>query len=807
MRTTLTLLAFTLASSPALCAAPLSAKPQQLASPSQVPEGLAKSDWADIRAAHEVARHVFQPVENGWEARNPGQQWITKFDGHGFLASPREGAWQWGLELKSYGFGKNQRSIGGKPAVKTEGTRLSYQWDTAVQEWFVNDSRGLEHGFIITKRPPQIGNGSPESINSLSFTLGTRGSLRPMITADAQGVLFQDSSGATVINYTGLKVWDADGKVLASRFESAGEKTFRLHVEERGARYPLTIDPIAQQAYLKPAAVGTTQAGDTFGIAVAVSGDTVVVGAYQEDSSSTGVNGAPNETAQDAGAAYVFVRNAGVWTQQAYLKPAAVGVSQAAESFGYSVAISGDTIVVGALAERSSSTGVNSSPNDDSFNAGAAYVFVRTGSVWTQQAYLKPAAVGTTQDSDQFGWSVAVSGDTVVVGANLEDSSSTGVNSIPNDDGTASASGAAYVFVRNGILWTQEAYLKPAAIGTSQANDQFGYSVAASGDTVVVGAWQEASSSTGVNSTPNESANLSGAAYVFVRNAGVWTQQAYLKPATIGTTQGGDDFGFTVGISGDTIVVGSPGEDSSTTGINSTPNEGATFAGAANVFVRNGGVWTQQAYLKPAAVGTSQVNDQFGYSVAVSGNTIVVGAVSERSSTTGVNSTPNDSINGAGAAYVFVRSGNAWTQQAYLKPATVGTTQGNDQFGWSVAISGDTVVVGAVGEDSNTTGINSTPNESASFSGAAYVFNGLGPVDESPFSIISIVLSGTNALITFPTIAGKSYTLWYSDTLAPASWINTGLTAIPGDGTDKTFITPAPVAGVPERFYRVQRAP
>jgi hypothetical protein len=812
MRTTFTLLVFTLAYISALCAAPPLAKPQQLTSTDEVPEGLAQSDWSSIRAAYETGRHAFQPIKSGWLARNPGQQWVTEFDRRGFLASPREGAWQWGLELKSYGFGKDQRSISGTPAVKAEGTRLSYQWDAAVQEWFVNDQRGLEHGFTVKERPAT----PPDARSStLDFLLATRGTLHPKITADAQSVMFQDASGATVLNYTGLKVWDADGKILPCRFEMVpatkvrapqdNAPCFLLAVDDRGARYPLTIDPIAQQAYLKPAAVGTTQVGDIFGVSVAVSGDTVVVGAYEEDSDSTGVNSTPNESAPASGAAYVFVRSAGVWTQQAYLKPAAVGTSQAGESFGYSVAVSGDTIVVGALAERSSSTGVNSTPNDDLFNAGAAYVFVRNAGVWTQQAYLKPDAVGTTQDSDQFGWSVAVSGDTVVVGANLEDSSTTGVNSTPNE--SASSSGAAYVFVRSGSVWTQQAYLKPAAVGISQANDQFGYSVAASGDTIVVGAWLEDSSSTGVNSTPNESASSSGAAYVFVRSGSVWTQQAYLKPAIVGTMQGGDDFGFSVGVSGDTVVVGAPGEDSNTTGVNSAPNEGATGAGAAYVFERSVGVWTQQAYFKPAAVGTSQVNDQFGYSVGISGDTVAVGSVGERSSSTGVNSTPNDSINGAGAAYVFVRSAGVWTQQAYFKPATVGTTQGNDQAGWSVGVSDDTVVVGAVGEDSNTTGVNSTPNESASGSGAAYVFNGLGPVDDSPFAIISIVLSGPNALISFPTITGKSYTLWHSDTLAPAAWTDTGLTAILGDGTDKTFITPAPVTGVSERFYRVQRAP
>ncbi len=103
-----------------------------------------------------------------------------------------------------------------------------------------------------------------------------------------------------------------------------------------------------------------------------------------------------------------------------------------------------------------------------------------------------------------------------------------------------------------------------------------------------------------VNSTPNESATESGAAYVFVRSAGVWTQQAYLKPAAVGTTQQGDWFGISVAVSGDTVVVGANREDSSTTGVNSTPNDSSIGdSGAAYVFVRSAGVWTQQAYLKP----------------------------------------------------------------------------------------------------------------------------------------------------------------------------------------------------------------
>ena len=140
---------------PPLQAEALPGKTQHLTSAGQVPEGLAKSDWQSIRAAYDAGRHAFRPVEGGWQARNPGQQWNTTFDSRGFVAQPREGGWQWGLELKRYGFRGQEREIGGKPAVTAAGTRLSYQWDETVQEWWVNDNRGLEHGFTVQTRPMQ----------------------------------------------------------------------------------------------------------------------------------------------------------------------------------------------------------------------------------------------------------------------------------------------------------------------------------------------------------------------------------------------------------------------------------------------------------------------------------------------------------------------------------------------------------------------------------------------------------------------------------------------------------------------------
>ena len=425
-------------------------------------------------------------------------------------------------------------------------------------------------------------------------------------------------------------------------------------------------------------------------------------------------------------------------------------------------------MVVGAIAEDSASTGVNSTPIEGATDSGAAYVFVRSGGAWSQQAYLKPAAVGASQASDEFGWSVAISGDTLAVGAYNEASSTTGVNSSPNE--LAPGAGAAYVFARIGSVWNQQAYLKPAAVGTSQANDHFGAAIAVSGDTVVVGAFQEDSSSTGINSTPNDAAGAAGAAYVFARSNGVWSQQAYLKPAVVGTGgQAGHLFGTSVAVSGDTVAVGADHESSSTLGINSTPNDAAGSSGAVYVFTRNAGVWSQQAYVKPSAIGTTQVGDGFGTSVALSGDTLVVGAIGEDSSTTGIDSTPNESAALAGAAYVFTRSAGVWSQQAYLKPAAVGTSQAGDQFGWSVAVSGDTVVVGAYLEDSATFGVNSAANEGAADSGAAYIFSLPG----------GGIVGGSKAVMTSPaagaTLSGASVTFtWSAVSGAVAYWLDVG---------------------------------
>ena len=394
--------------------------------------------------------------------------------------------------------------------------------------------------------------------------------------------------------------------------------------------------------------------------------------------------------------------------QQAYLK---ASNADANDTFGQVLAVDGDTAVIGAALEDSAATGVDGDQDDDSApQSGAAYVFVRNGSTWSQQAYLKASNTGV---DDYFGSSVALSGDTLVVGAPFEDSSATGVDGDQSAN-SALSSGAAYVFVRSGSSWSQQAYLKAS---NTQREDLFGHSVAIWGDTVVVASPAEDSSASGVNGNQaNEAAPFSGAAYVFVRDGSTWSQQAYLKASNTG---GADNFGSSVTIAADTLVVGAPTEDSNATGVNGEQtNNAATESGAAYVFVRSGSAWSQEAYLKASNTG---VFDSFGHAVAVCGATVLIGARGEASNATGVDGDQaSNAAPASGAAYVFVRGASGWSQEAYLKASNTGAL---DDFGRAVALSVDTALVGASGEDSNALGPGGDElNDAALDSGAAYLF-------------------------------------------------------------------------------------
>ncbi len=607
--------------------------------PGEPLHNLSAANWNTITNQIQQQQYRVSAGDGGYRAHNLSQQWQTQFDGTGFTVIPQTGKWTWGLALTQYGFAGTEQPVRDLTAISARDNRVEYVHDPILTEWFINDTRGLEHGFTLYQRPDGEG-------EVLALTLRVHGSLHPQEQPDGRGVTFIDETGAAVIHYAGLMVFDAQGRDLPSSLHVENDM-LRLVVNDCQAIYPVTIDPVAQQAFLK---ASDTAAGDIFGYAVAISGNTVVVGAPYEDGNAT-----------DSGAVYVFTRTGTTWSFQARLKAPSPAVNN---EFGYAVAISGDTLVVGAPYRNS--------------NTGIAYVFTRSDTAWTYRANLTGAAAG-----DQFGKAVAISGGTIVVGA-------------PSKNSDA---GAAYVFTGSDATWTQKAYLT-ISTGTT---DYFGSAVAISDTTAVVGAYGKDGSS-GADA---------GAVYVYFFNGTEWAQQAALLPSN---PDAGDYFGYSVAISGNTVVVGAYREDSNTKGVNTTPNDYGTDTGAAYVFTRSGTTWSPQAYLKASNTGNS---DYFGYSVGISGDIIVVGAEEEDSNTTGIGSSPNDLASNSGAAYVFTRSGTTWSETSYLKAINTGA---EDRFGHAVAISDGTTVIGAYWEDSNTIGVATTWNEIGIDSGAAYVF-------------------------------------------------------------------------------------
>ncbi|MBT7617832.1 MAG: T9SS type A sorting domain-containing protein [Calditrichaeota bacterium] len=298
--------------------------------------------------------------------------------------------------------------------------------------------------------------------------------------------------------------------------------------------------------------------------------------------------------------------------------------------FGYSVSISGDYAVVGAYSKYS----------------GSAYIFIREGDNWNQQAEL---IADDAAEGNQFGVSVSISGDYAVIGDRSND-----------DDDT----GSAYIFVRDGTDWTQQAKL---TADDAEEGDWFGYSVSISGDYSIIGAVYD-----------DDSGSSSGSAYIFARDGVDWTQQAKL---TADDAASGEVFGYSVSISDDYAVIGASGLTS-------------RDSGSAYIFVQNGDGWTQQAKL---TADDAAVEDRFGCSVSISGDYAIVGA-----------SQDDDGGGSSGSAYIFVRDGEDWTQQAKL---TVDDAEAGDRFGYSVSISGDNAVIGAL-----------FGHNGVEYAGSAYIF-------------------------------------------------------------------------------------
>ena len=365
---------------------------------------------------------------------------------------------------------------------------------------------------------------------------------------------------------------------------------------------------------------------DWFGHVVALDADTAVIGAYNDD-----------DNGSESGSAYIYTHSGGSWAQQAKLI-ADDGAPD--DKFGFALAIGGDTVVVGAYRD-----------DDKGSNSGSAYVYTRSGTTWTQQAKLK-ASDGAA--FDYFGASVAISGDTIVVGA------------WGNDD-NGSASGSAYIFTRSGTTWSEQAKLTAS---DGESDDRFGQHVAISGNTIVVGADND-----------DDNGSASGSAYVFTGSGTMWNEQAKLI-ASDGAAF--DDFGQSVAIDGDTIVIGAWMDD-----------DDGSMSGSAYIYTRSGTTWTEQVKLTASDGGAGEM---FGTSVAIGGDSVIVGAQG---------ATQGGDV--SGGAYLFTRSGTTWTEHSKI---TAPDSADHDRFGCSAAISGSKVLVGAFYDDDM--GVNS---------GSAYIYN------------------------------------------------------------------------------------
>jgi len=472
--------------------------------------------------------------------------------------------------------------------------------------------------------------------------------------------------------------------------------------------------------YLKPT---VTQSGDFFGFKVDsnAEGNIIAISNPSEDSNATGINGdATNNASENSGAVYIFVKNADVWTQEAFIK---ASNTDSGDFFGWSISLNdeGNKLAVGSFREDSGDATINGNQNDNSVNnAGAVYIFNRSGGVWTQEAYIKSNFINLSNsgEGENFGLSLDFNGDGTIlaVGAVNDDGGGNGINSNPAQT-PAVASGAVHLYSYNGTNWQHDDYIKAAV---ADDGDFFGSTVKLSntGERLVVSANRERSNSTTINAgETNNSLFLAGAVYSFVKNSGVWSQEAFIKPSTIDAQ---DRFGLDIAINNDASVlaVGVPFEDSNATGINGDATDNSSSqSGAVFIFTRIGTTWSQQAYIKMPFATTGWL----GWDVDLdsTGNMLIVGAQLESSDASCFNGDPNNTNNSSsGAAFTFTFDGSNWNQTTYIKSPNPDL---GDAFGEAVSISknANAFIIAARREDSS----DGTQNNDSPDAGAVYVVN------------------------------------------------------------------------------------
>jgi hypothetical protein len=538
--------------------------------------------------AHERA-YAIESGRGGLLARNPRQRLQATIDAAGVHV--RAGATAAGLSLRAVGWGRALDRLPAGSVLRARGNVATVA-HSGVAESFTNGPLGLEQSFSIAAAPAGVSGGP------LTLELALSSNRPVRVSEGGHGLAFA-AAGATALRWSGLLTVDAAGRRLASSLALSGD-TVLVRVDTRGARFPVTIDPFFQEGGKLTGSEesGAGEAG--VGVAVSADGNTAIVGAPAD-------NGG-------VGAAFVFVRSGSTWEQQGPKLTATGETGNGRFGFGVALSHDGNTAVIGAPL--------------DSSGVGAAWVFTREGSTWTQTTEL----TGGSEESGkgEFGIHVALSADasTALVGASADKA---GV-------------GAAWVFAFSEGTWTQQG---PKLTGSGEVGlGRFGFSVALSeeGTTALLGGGSD-----------NEGA---GAGWVFTREGTSWVQQG--AKLTGSGESGHGHLGYSAALSadGNTALVGAIADNSE--------------VGAAWVFVRSAGAWEQQG-AKLTGAGESG-EGLFGASVALSadGSTAVIGG-------------PADALH-VGALWPFVRTGTTWTGQSKL---TATEESGKGELGVGVSLSGD----------------------------------------------------------------------------------------------------------------------
>ena len=567
--------------------------------------------------------HGFQAAGDGYISATQGMS-VQMNRGTLKINPTQSAAWSWSIKLTGFGRqGSMQRAALQRTDARLSG--LDNQYD-GLTEWYRLTGIGLEQGFTLPARP-----GLPDS-GALILQLNLQSTLTGSLSPDSRSLTFDAGDGSALF-YNNLRAFDANGMDLPAQL-TYDQGQIGIQVDDSAAVYPITIDPLV---FIQTKVLAADLApSDHFGTSVAISGNTAVI-------SSPGKTVGANES---QGAAYVFVQNDGIWTQVARLTASNGGIG---DQFGDRVSISGDTIVVSAHTHIDVH--------------GSAYVFVKPGSGWEDMTETAELTASDSTSSDLFGSSVAISGDTVAVGASSKNN----------------FHGAVYIYTKPAGGWAStSAYNALLTAADGAQYDYFGSSIAISSNLVVI------------------SANGRQEVYLFGKPVGGWASTS-IPSAVLGASDkvvgNSDNFGCSVAMDGNTIVVGASGV--------SIGHKGAVY-----VFVKPDSGWTNIALTTETAKLSSADAaewEQLGASVSISGNTVAAGA-------------PGTSTTLQGAVYVFVKPETTWaTTSSFTDKITISDAAASDQFGFSTAITGKTVSDAAI--------ISGAPNKPAdNYSGSAYFF-------------------------------------------------------------------------------------